>query len=114
MAVEDSLQCRLWIILSDNCDSGIRLVPCGADEHIAVFWAYRDRGDSRLELNRLAWHDCTMSPEVREQAGHEEGLVQLYLVIIMPGGTILVPNLAIDTGTDACCSESMAPFGSPI
>ena len=83
MAVEDSLQYRLWIILSDNCDNGNRLVPCGADEHIAVFWAYRDRGDSRLELNRLAWHDCTISPEVREQAGHEEGLAQLYLVITM-------------------------------
>ena len=70
---------ELWTILSDNCDqeqcyrtcalqysappclSSARMTICwyhlGADEHMAAFWAYRDRSDSRWEPNRLAWHD---------------------------------------------------------
>ena len=30
-----------------------------------------------------------VSPDVREQSGHVEGLAQLCQMIIMPGGTIL-------------------------
>ena len=31
----------------------------------------------------------TVSPEVRDQSGHVEGLAQRYQMIIMPGGIIL-------------------------
>ena len=63
-AVEDSLQYRLWIILSDNCDNGNRFVPCGADEHIAAFWAYRDKRRQQIGAEKIGmacWHGVTRS-----------------------------------------------------
>ena len=66
------------------------LVPRGRNEHMAVFWARRDRCDTDGAEADLRGMIDTLLPEAREQAEHVEGPAQLRQTTSIAKG---VPSL---------------------
>ena len=67
---------QMWlsVVVEDFLQHVNRPVPLWRNEHVAVFWAYRDK-KRQVDGSRrgFAWYDVMVPPEVKKQSGSSGG-----------------------------------------